>query len=219
MTGFTDRVSRGILDHITGRAALFSLPTAYIGLFTGAGSDGVGGFTEVTGGAYARKGTVAADWNAASGTTPSSISNSTTLAFVTATADWGVIVAFGLYDAPTAGNLLCWDYIGNYPWRPGVVSAASPGVFTLPNHGFLASDTVLWTTEHGGNNPTFSQSNFTGTLTVNSPTTDTFTVTNGGTAVNTSLSGNGMIRKYVPQAIVNGASATFPPLSFTIISS
>jgi hypothetical protein len=39
MTGFTDRVSRGILDHITGKAAIFTMPTAYIGLFTGAGSD------------------------------------------------------------------------------------------------------------------------------------------------------------------------------------
>jgi hypothetical protein len=162
---------------------------------------------------------VAADWNSAAGTTPSSISNSTTLAFATASADWGIIVAFGLFDAPTAGNLLCWDYIGNYAWRPAVVSAASPGVITLPNHGFIASDTVLWSIEHGGNTPTFSQSNFTGTLTVVGPTTDTFTVTNGGTAVNTSSSGNGMIRKYVPQAIINGAAATFPPASFTIISS
>ena len=219
MTGFTDRVSRGILEHITGKAAIFSLPTAYIGLFTGAGSDGVGGFTEVSGGSYVRKATAAADWSPAAGSAPSSISNSVTLPFVVATADWGIVVAFGLFDALSGGNLLCWDYIGNYPWRPATVNVASPGVITLPNHGFLAADLVLWSIEHGGVTPTFSQSNFTGALTVVSPSLHDFTVTNGGVAVNTSGAGNGMIRKYVPQAIINGAAATFPPASFTIISS
>lgn len=219
MTGFTDRVSRGILDHITGKAAIFSMPAAYIALFTGAGSDGGGGFTEVTGGSYARKATVAADWAAASGTSPCTIQNSTTLAFVTATADWGIVTAFGLYDAATLGNLLCWDYFGNYAWRPAVVSAASPAVITLPNHGFVAADIVQWSVEHGGANPTFTASNFTGALSVVSPATDTFTVTNGGTAVNTSSSGNGMVRKLVAQAIINGAAATFPPASLIITSS
>ena len=219
MTGFTDRVSRGILDHITGKAAIFSLPTAYIALFTAAGTDAGSGFTEVTGGSYARKATVAADWNAASGTAPSTISNAVTLAFPTATADWGIVVAFGLYDAVTTGNLLCWDYFGNHLWRPATVSAASPAVITAPAHGLTAADIVQWSIEHGGANPAFSASNFTGALTVVSPTTDTFTVTNAGTPVNTSTTGSGMVRKLTAQAIINGASATFSPASLIITSS
>jgi hypothetical protein len=219
MTGFTDRVSQGILNHITGKSAIFTLPVAYIGLFTATGTDAGTGFTEVTGGSYARRSTVAADWAAASGSGPSTITNSTSLAFVTATADWGIVIAFGLFDALTSGNLLAWDFLGNYLWRPATVSAASPGVLTVPAHGYAAADLVQWTIEHGGTNPTFSASNFTGALVVASPTTNTFTVTNGGTPVNTSVAGNGMVRKFTAQAIINGASATFPPASLIITSS
>lgn len=219
MTGFTDRTSQGILNHITGKSALYSIPTAYIGLFITAGTDAGTGFTEVTGGSYARKSTVAADWGAASGTSPSTITNAVTLSFVTATADWGIVVAWGLFDAVSGGNLLCWDYLGNYAWRPATISSASPGVLMVPAHGYTAGDLTQWTIEHGGANPTFAASNLTGTLTVIGPATDTFTVTNGGTAVNTSSTGSGMIRKFIAQAIINGASATFPPASLIITSS
>jgi hypothetical protein len=219
MTGFTDRVSQGILNHITGKSGLFAIPVAYVALFTVAGVDAGTGFTEPSVGSYARHATAAVDWNSASGSGPSLISNANTLTFPTATADWGTIIAFGLYDALTAGNLLCWDYFGNYPWLPATVSAASPAVITAHAHGFSVSDLVQWSNEYGGTVPTFSQSNFTGNLTVTSPTADTFTVTNGATAVNCSGTGNGMIRKLVPQAIANGSTAAFPAGSLVITSS
>jgi hypothetical protein len=219
MTGFTDRTSQGILNHIAGKSALFSIPTAYVALFTAVGTDAGTGFTEVSVGAYARVATAAADWNSASGSAPSQISNANTLTFPTATADWGTVIAFGLFDAATTGNLLAWDFFGNYVWLPATVSAASPAVITTKAHGFSAADLVEWSIEYGGTNPTFSQSNFTGPLTVTSPATDTFTTTNGATAVNTSATGSGMIRKLVAQAINNGASAAFPAGSLIITSS
>jgi hypothetical protein len=219
MTGFTDRVSQGILNHITGKTGLFALPTAYVALFTAVGTDAGAGFTEVAGGSYARHATAAADWNSASGSAPSIISNANTLTFPTATADWGTVVAFGLYDAATGGNLLCWDFFGNYSWLPATVSAASPAVITAHGHGYSVSDQVAWTIEYGGFTPSFSQSNFTGLLTATSPGADTFTTTNGATAVNTSSTGNGMVRKVVPQAIANGSSAAFPAGSLVITSS
>jgi hypothetical protein len=219
MTGFTDRVSQGILNHIVGKSALFGLPTAYVALFTGVGSDAGTGFTEVSGGGYARVATAAGDWNSATGSAPSAINNANTITFPSATASWGNIIAFGLYDAASAGNLQAWDYFGNYLWLPATVSAASAAVITAKGHGFSAGDLVEWTTEYGGTNPTFSQSNFTGPLTVASPTTDTFTVTNGGTAVNTSATGNGMVRKMVSQAIASGVSAAFPAGSLILQSS
>ena len=219
MTGFTDRTSQGILGHITGKAALFTMPTAYVALFTAVGSDAGSGFTEVSGGAYARVATAAGDWNSATGSAPSSISNLNALTFPTATADWGTIIAFGLYDASTAGNLLAWDFFGNYLWLPTTVSAASPAVLTAHAHGFSGGDLIEWTIEYGGTNPTFSAGNFTGQLTVTSPTTDTLTVTNAAAAVNTSTTGNGMMRKLLAQAINNGASAAFPAGSLIITSS
>lgn len=218
MTGFTDRTSQGILAHIVGKTSLFTLPTVFVALFTAVGSDAGTGFTEVSGGSYARVATAAGDWGSASGSAPSQISNASTLSFPTSTGSWGSIIAFGLYDASTSGNLLCWDYFGNYGWLPATVSAASAAVITAKAHGYIAGDLVIWSIEYGGVNPTFSQSNFTGPLTVASPTTDTFTTTNGATAVNTSATGNGMVRKLAAQTIGSGASAAFPPGSLIITS-
>jgi hypothetical protein len=216
MTGFTDRVAQGILNHIVGKTTIFTLPTAYVALFTAVGTDAGTGFTEPSTGAYARVSTAAADWNSASGSGPSLITNANPINFPTATANWGSILAFGLYDAATTGNLLAWDYFGSFTWMPATVSAASPGVLTAHAHGFSAADLIQWTVEYGGTTPTFSQSNFTGPLTVVSPSTDTFTVTNGATAVNTSGTGNGMIRKLTPQAINSGVQASFPASSLSI---
>jgi hypothetical protein len=216
MTGFTDRVAQGILNHVVGKTTIFTLPTAYVGLFTATGTDAGSGFSEPSGGAYARVATAAADWNSATGSAPSSISNANPVNFPTATANWGNIIAFGIYDASTAGNLLLWDYFGAFTWLPATVSAASPAVLTAKAHGFTAGDLVEWTNEYGGTLPTFSQSNFTGPLTVVSPATDTFTVTNGGTAVNTSATGNGMLRKMTVQGINSGVQASFPAGSLTV---
>lgn len=219
MTGFTDRTSQGILGHLVGKTAIYTLPTVYIALFTAVGTDAGTGFTEVSGGSYARAATAGADWNSPSGSAPSSISNANTITFPTATADWGSVIAFGLYDASTGGNLLAWDFFGNYTWLPATVSAASPAVITSKAHGFSAADLVEWTIEYGGTNPTFSASNFTGVLTVVSPATDTFTVTNAAAAVNTSATGSGMVRKIISQAVASGASAAFPAGSLVITSS
>lgn len=216
MTGFTDRVAQGILNHVVGKTTLFTLPTAYVALFTATGTDAGSGFSEPSGGAYARVATAAGDWNSATGSAPSQITNANPVNFPTATANWGNIVAFGLYDALTAGNLLLWDYFGAFTWLPATVSVASPAVLTAKAHGFTAGDLIEWTNEYGGTPPTFSQSNFTGPLTVVSPTTDTFTVTNGGTAVNTSATGNGMLRKMTVQGINSGVQASFPASSLTI---
>ena len=207
MTGFSDRTAQGILNHICGQSALFAMPTCYIALFTAVGTDAGTGFTEVTGGGYARVATTAATWNAAAGSSPSTISNGAAITFPAPTANWGNALAFGLYDAPTVGNLLAWDYLGNFPWLPATVSAASPAVLTVSRHGYAAADTIVWSIEYGGINPTFSQSNFTGLLAVTTPAVDTFGVTNAGTAVNTSATGDGMVRKVVSQAIPSGAQA------------
>lgn len=216
MSGLTDRTAQGLLGHIVGKTAMFPLPTTFIALFTASGNDGGTGFTEVAGGAYARAATNAAAWNVASGSAPSSISNATPITFSISTADWGTVVAFGLYDAAAAGNLLAWDFFGSFVWMPTEVSAASPAVLSVARHGFLTGDSVIFTTEYGGNVPTFTAGNFTGALVVTNPLTDTFSVTNGGIAVNTSTSGNGMVRKVASQHIISGVQPTFPASSLII---
>lgn len=221
MTGYSDYSAQNSLNYIVGKTAIPALPTAYVALFTAVGSDAGTGFTEVTGGSYARVATSGATWNAASGSAPSSITNASAITFPTATADWtgagaSPVIAFGLYDAATLGNLLAWDYLGNYAWLPATVSLASPGVITAKAHGYSAADSVVFSTEYGGTAPTFSQSNFTGVLAVVSPATDTFTVTNGGTAVNTSSTGSGMVRKIIKQLIPVGIQPSFAANALTI---
>jgi hypothetical protein len=209
MPGLSDYSARRFLDYITGKTNVPALPTAYVALFTAVGADDGTGFTEVSGGSYARKQSAGSDWNAAAGSAPSTVSNAAALTYPIATADWGTAIAFGLFDAATVGNLMAWDFLGNFPWKPATISLASPGVFTCKAHGFANGDPIRFTTEFGGDAPSFSQSNLTGTLVVANATTDTFTVTNGGIAVNTSSTGSGMVRKILQQAIPNGVQASF----------
>ena len=216
MTGYSDYSAQNSLNYIVGKTAMPTLPTVYVALFTAVGTDAGTGFTEVSGGAYARVATTGASWNAASGSSPSTINNALAVTFPVATANWGTIIAFGLYDASSAGNLLAWDYLGNYQWLPVTVSSASPGLITTKAHGYSVADPVIFSTEYGGTAPTFSQSNFTGVLNVVSPTTDTFTVTNAGTAVNTSSTGDGMIRKIVQQSLPSGVQPSYAIGSLTI---
>lgn len=210
MTGYTDYFAQAALNDLVGKTAMPSLPAnVYVGLFTAVGTDAGTGFTEVSGNAYARASTSGSTWNAASGSAPSSISNSSTITFPTSTGSWGTVIAFGLFDAASSGNLLAWDYLGNFLWLPCTISSASPGVITAKAHGYSAADTVVFSTEYGGTAPSFSQSNLTGLLAVVSPATDTFTVTNGGTAVNTSSTGSGMVRKVAQQQIVQNNIVSF----------
>lgn len=99
----SDYAENKINELLVGKTA-FTLPTAYVALFTAAPSD-AGGGTEVTGGSYARKSTAGADWAASSG---GSIQNANAITFPAATAPWGTVTHFGVFDAASAGNLLFW---------------------------------------------------------------------------------------------------------------
>jgi hypothetical protein len=160
---------------------------------------GVGGTDSIAFSAFA----------APTGSAPTSSTSNAQTNFVTATANWGTVIAWGLYDAASSGNLLEWDYLGNFSWLPATVSAASPGVVTAKAHGFSASDPLIFSTEYGGTAPSYSQSNFTGVLLAVGPATDSFSTTNGGTAVNTSATGSGMVRKIQQQSVPSGVQVQF----------
>jgi hypothetical protein len=102
----SDYLENKLLDHVLGNAAYTAPATVYIALYTTAPTD-AGGGTEVSGGSYARKDVTnnSTNWPAASG---GAKSNGTEITFATATADWGTVVAFGIFDQLTSGNLLYW---------------------------------------------------------------------------------------------------------------
>jgi hypothetical protein len=94
------------------RTGSFTKPTVLgVALFTVTPSD-TGGGTEVTGGSYARVDVppLDANWTAVSGT-DGATDNAAAITFPTPTANWGVVVAFGIFDATSGGNLLVWGPI------------------------------------------------------------------------------------------------------------
>ena len=99
MSAMSDYLENEILDHILGTGAYTMPSSVYVGLSTGSFADDNSG-TELTGNGYAR---VAATFNAAASGTAD---NSAAIEFSAATASWGTVSHFGLFDASSAGNLL-----------------------------------------------------------------------------------------------------------------
>ena len=202
MPGMSDYAAKKVLELLTGKTA-FAQPTCYLALFTTMPADDGTGGVEVSGGAYARV-LLTGLWASATGSAPSSIANGTLIQFATATADWGTVVGFGIYDALTSGNLLISDWLGNYAWSPFSCTLASPGVLTVPAHGFANGDSVVVASEFGGTLPTTGGS-WSGVKTVANVTTDTFTA-----GVNTTGTGSGLVRKTVSQSNPRGVQFQFP---------
>ena len=102
MAGFSDYLEDKVLDHVFGGVA-YTAPTKYVALYTVAPTD-TGGGTEVTGGSYARQ----TGAFTVSGTNPTTATNSAAIEYPTATADYGTVVAVGIFDALSSGNLLAY---------------------------------------------------------------------------------------------------------------
>lgn len=100
----SDYLEQKLLDHTFNKAAFSAPANLYVALFTVAPTD-AGGGTEVSGNAYARVSTAAANWTR----TGSSMANNGSVTFPKANGgNWGTVVAFGIFDAATVGNLLYW---------------------------------------------------------------------------------------------------------------
>tara|TARA_R110000764_G_scaffold227597_2_gene317795 strand:- start:11360 stop:11761 length:402 start_codon:yes stop_codon:yes gene_type:complete len=104
MSNLSDYIENKIADDLFGRTSYTIPSTFYLALYTVAPTD-TGGGTEATGGSYARV-------TVTNNTTnfPSAVGGLKKLAteavFPTATGSWGTIVAVGLLDAASGGNLV-----------------------------------------------------------------------------------------------------------------
>lgn len=216
MTGMTDYTADHLLEWVTGKTAFPTLPTVYVALFTAVGTDAGTGFTEVSGGSYARAATAGSDWAAASGTAPSGITNTNAVVFPTATVGWGVVIGWGLYDDPTAGNLLAWDFLGNDAWTPFTCTSANPGVLTAigitanSNPNLTNGAKCVVSSEYGGTLPT-GLTQYT-IYTVANLASDVFDFT-----TLTSTTGNGMVRQITQQNIPINVTPTYGAGALTIL--
>jgi len=89
-----------------GTATWSTNPALYLGLLTSLPNKN-GALSEVTGGSYARKAVAVTDWVVASSSNDFDIITlANNLTFVTPTANWGTVVAVGIFDASTGGSLV-----------------------------------------------------------------------------------------------------------------
>ena len=103
MAGFSDYLEDKVIKHVFGGSAYTAPGTLYVALYTVAPTD-TGGGTEVSGGGYTRK-TAAFT---VSGTNPTQASNTAAIEYPTATANYGTVVAVGIFDASSSGNLMAY---------------------------------------------------------------------------------------------------------------
>lgn len=103
----------------------------WVGLYMTPPTDWGGGW-EMSGLGYARvevDSTTVAQW-LISGTTQAS--NINAIQFPVATAGWGTMSAFGIFDAVTGGNLLIWDELLTAKFiYPGDVAEFYPGSLVI----------------------------------------------------------------------------------------
>ncbi|MCP4790719.1 MAG: hypothetical protein GY881_10850 [Gammaproteobacteria bacterium] len=100
MSQATNYLENKIAEHVFGGSAYTAPSTLYVALFTSAPSD-TGSGTEVSGGSYTR---MAMAFTVSSDTA----SNTSNVEFPKATASWGTVTHFAIYDASSSGNMLCY---------------------------------------------------------------------------------------------------------------
>jgi len=107
--GISTYLQEALLKHLYRNTDLSRVATVYVSLHTADPTD-AGTGTEVSGGSYARQGVdtgASSEWSApASGGGGYKTDNSNDITFPTATASWGTVTHFGVWDASTSGNLL-----------------------------------------------------------------------------------------------------------------
>lgn len=112
MSRMSDYLEVELRKHIF-RTGSFTKPTAlYVSLHTADPTD-TGTGTEVSGGSYARvqRDPLDANWSGAS-STDGVTKNVAAITFPAPTANWGSITHFGIWDASSAGNMICSGALG-----------------------------------------------------------------------------------------------------------
>lgn len=208
MGAMSDYLEQKLID-LTMNAVAFTGPQNWVALFTVAPSD-AGGGTEVTGGAYARQRVFAnlggtPDWALAVTQGAGShlgylVDNTDDINFPVASVSWGLIVAWAIFDASAAGNLLLWGWLAQTV-KLFVVDTAgvTNNDLNSPAHGLANNDRVI---VRGGTLPaglTADTKYF-----VVSATADLFrlSLTEAGAAIDITAVGQGEVWK-VEEKVVN----------------
>lgn len=105
MSSFSDYLEDAILNYVFRNTGTPTSANVYLSLHTTPGPSDAGSANEISGNGYARQ---AITFGAsASG----AISNTAAVEFTASGGDFGTIVAIGIWDAASAGNMIAWDGI------------------------------------------------------------------------------------------------------------
>jgi len=100
MSAFSNYLEQKILELVFKNLSYGPLANVWVALYSVAPSDSGGG-TELSGGGYLRVSTAPAGWTVTVG----ALTNASDIVFATASATWNIVAA-GIFDASTGGNLL-----------------------------------------------------------------------------------------------------------------
>jgi len=193
-----------ILDHMLRNQAYTPPSTIYFSIHNGDPSDGSTNEMAVT--------RVAGTYAAASG---KSAALSATVPITNCPT--GTVKAFSIWDSLSGGNCLWTGWLTGAP--KAFTGEESAELITCPSHGLSADDQVVFYDDVVGTLPT-GISEATPYYVISSGlTTDAFKVsaTQGGSAVNITAKGQGLVAKLSPKTISNSGDTfnlTAAPLSF-----
>ncbi len=183
-----------ILDKVF-RNVDFTVATPYVSLHTA--DPGETGANEVTGGSYSRK---SATFSAASNGNTKNTNNITFTSMPATT-----VVGVGIWDASSGGNCLWTGWLGGAS-KAFAVDDTTADTVKCPSHGFTADDRVVFEAEFGGTLPTDITAGTIYWVISSGLTTDEFKISTsqGGSAVNFTTKGNGMVRRVTPKILNTG---------------
>ena len=144
--------------------------------------------------------------------TPANATNGASINFPMAgTGGWGTVTSWGLFDTLAAtSNLIDWDYLGNFKYSPFTCTSASPGVLTCTDQSFVNGQFAIVTSKPGGTLPT-TVGSWAGILTVAGVSGSTFNL-----GVNTTGTGDGLVRQITEQAIAANTTFSFAASTLTL---
>lgn len=210
MSSLSDYLEERVLNLIHNGLA-FAPPPNWIALFTIAPPDATGG-TEVSGGSYSRQriyesgSPLAPHWTVAAAADGGFLAqNIQDVAWLAATASWGEIVAVGIFDAGSGGNLLSWHWLSETYTH--FTAAESTDLVTSPGHALVNGDRVILkgpALPGGLTEDTiyFARDVSGGTLKL--------ALTSGGAAINLTSDGAGELHKLTPVTVGVGNLFVLP---------
>lgn len=114
MSAFSNYLEQNLVNYLKGTAMPTAPSTTYVEMWASAGNDDASNVGVIT--SLSRASVAGSNWTTAVGTDGNgdfhAIRNSVAVVITTAATASATVSAFGVYDAPTAGNLLWWGTLG-----------------------------------------------------------------------------------------------------------